>query len=179
MQTKGSPGMSQAATGGLTMRNLSQAITSVQGSNQIRVSYRYHLIRSPNNKFPDLIFVKYIINASTNLIISRQRVRRTSGHKLVNIIRALIFYTALHRILGVKKFSTTVNKLFDFLRTHALIGTDVKLYNLYDSVRFVSGVLPCLRMSPGNPSFAAVGGITCTDVRRFVFHLVDLLSILY
>jgi hypothetical protein len=179
MQSKTSPGISQAATGRLGMSSVSQASTSVQGSNQVRVAYRYHLIRSPNNKFPDLIFVKYIINASTNLIISRQRVRRTSGHKLVNIICALIFYTAMQRILGVKKFSTTLKKLFDFLRNHALIGTDVKLYNFYDSMRFVSGVLPCLKMSPGNPSFAAVGGITCTDVRRFVFHLVDLLSVLY
>jgi len=178
MQSKASPGMSQGAIGGLTMSNLSQAITSVQGSNQIRVTYRYHLIRSPNNKFPDLIFVKYIINASTNLIISRQRVRRTSGHKLVNIICALIFYTAMQRTLGVKKFSTTLKKLFDFLRNHALIGTDVKLYNFYDSMRFVSSVVPCLGMSPGNPSFARVGGVTCTNVGRFLLHLVYLLLIL-
>jgi hypothetical protein len=178
MQTKGSPGMSQAATGGLTMSNLSQAITSVQGSNQIRVSYRYHLIRSPNNKFPDLIFVKYIINASTNLIISRERVRRTSGDKLINIICALIFYTALQRTLGVKKFSTSLSKLFDFLRRHALIGTDVKQYNFYDVMRFVSSVVPCLGMSPGNPSFATVGGVTCTNVSRFLLHLVYLLLIL-
>jgi hypothetical protein len=56
---------------------------------------------------------------------------------------------------------------------------DVKKYQFYDTVRFITRLLPALKIRPGNPSVATLGGITCTNVCRFLFDLVDLLSILY
>jgi hypothetical protein len=180
MQTNASAAMSQAASGGANMSsNVSQAGTSVvQAGNQMTVTYRYRLTPSPNSKVRDLVLIRFVIDPTTNLIVSKQRVRRTCGAMLIDIISGLIRYATLQAALGTKKFSTTINDLFNFLKRQGLISTQVKYYNFYDVVRFVTRVLPGLKMSPGNPSFATVGGVTCTNVGRFLLHLVYLLVIL-
>ena len=173
--TNTSPAMSQTAIiiGGSNMSNVSQA-----GGNQMTVTYRYYLVASPNSKFRDLVLFRLVINPTTNLVVSRHRVRRTSGDKVIHIISALIRYATLQRILGTKKFSSTISSVFTFLRRYGLISANVKFYNFYDVLRFISRVLPGLKLSPGNPSVATLGGISCTNIGRFLFHLV-LLLLLY
>jgi hypothetical protein len=78
------------------------------------VRYRYCLTPNPNSKFRDLVLIRFVIDPTTNLIVSRQRVRRTRGAMLIDIISGLIRYATLQASLGTKKFSTTINDLFDF-----------------------------------------------------------------
>jgi hypothetical protein len=177
MKTKASPAMSQTAIiGGPKMSNVSQA--SVHGANHMTVRYRYCLRPRPNSKVRDLVVFKFIINPTTNLVVSQQRVRRTSGDKIIDIISALIHYARSQRNLGTEKFSATIRGLFDYLRGGGLISTQVKFYNFYDVVRFLTRLLPELKISRGNPSVATVGGISCTNVGFFLYHL-HLLRLLY
>jgi hypothetical protein len=164
-----SAAMSQLPNGGTNMSH---------AGNQTTHRYRYHLTTSPNSQLRDLVLVKYSIHASTNALVSRNRVRRTSGHKVKAIISALISYAKSQIQHGVKAFSTTIDDLFNYLIGRGLISTHVKRYNFYDVVRFITCRLPSLKMSPGNPSVATEAGIRCPNVKRFRFHLRLILLLL-